>query len=98
MRGTVSLSAPAPVGGAVVNLTNSNLSLASTPAILTILRGATTGFFNVGVGNIPPQTSVTIWAFYLGLASRRPYIFITTIFVQASQQGTIVRSPRLQHN
>lgn len=45
--GTIVLSSAAPAGGVVINL-KSSLANAQVPATLTISKGQTTGFFNVG--------------------------------------------------
>ena len=45
--GTVTLSAAAPAGGAVVALTSSNTNAATVPASVTVAAGATTATFAV---------------------------------------------------
>src|SRR5207248_8155363 len=45
--GTVTLSAAAPAGGAVVALTSNNLNAATVPASVTVAAGATTAKFTV---------------------------------------------------
>src|SRR5215218_5500513 len=46
--GTVTLTGPAPTGGAVVTLTSSNLELAATMPTLTVPAGATSATFSIG--------------------------------------------------
>src|SRR2546425_7711370 len=46
--GTVTLSAPAPVGGTVVKLSSSNTDLAASVPSLTVPQGATSATFTVG--------------------------------------------------
>src|SRR5688572_27712909 len=45
--GTVTLSAPAPAGGAIVTLASSNIELAATLPSITVPQGATTATFTV---------------------------------------------------
>jgi len=45
--GTVTLSAPAPSGGLVVNLSSSNPNRASVPAALTVLAGSSSANFTI---------------------------------------------------
>ncbi len=47
VAGTVTLSGPAPAGGAVVTLSSSNLQAATTPSTLTVAAGATSASFSV---------------------------------------------------
>jgi hypothetical protein len=46
--GTVTLSAPAPAGGAVVTLTSSNIELAATLPRITVPAGQTSATFSIG--------------------------------------------------
>jgi len=60
--GTVTLSGPAPTGGAQVALTSSNTTVARTPVSVTIAAGATSATFAVGTSVVSASTSVTITA------------------------------------
>lgn len=62
VTGTVTLSAPAPAGGTVVNLFSSNTALATVPASVTVAAGARTA--SVVVTTLPTQNNrnVTIAA------------------------------------
>jgi len=62
---TVSLSGPAPAGGAVVTL-SSDSAAASVPASVTIPAGATSGNFNVTTIPVATPTTATISASYGG--------------------------------
>ncbi|MBZ5690072.1 MAG: cadherin-like domain-containing protein [Acidobacteriia bacterium] len=62
--GTVTLSAPAPSGGAVVTLSSSNASAATVPASVTVAANATTAVFSVSTTPVANNTSVTISAIY----------------------------------
>lgn len=62
----VTLTAPAPAGGALVTLASSNPAAASVPATLAIPAGVKTGFFNVQAGVVNSPTAVTITAAYGG--------------------------------
>ena len=66
--GTVSLSAAAPSGGAIVSLSDNSAS-ASAPASVTVAAGSTTGTFTVTTSTVSNPTAVTLTATYAG-ASR----------------------------
>jgi trimeric autotransporter adhesin len=53
--GTVTLAAPAPAGGTVVNLSSSKTSVASVPASVTVPEGATQANFNIAT--VPQKTN-----------------------------------------
>jgi PKD repeat protein len=65
--GTVTLSGPAPAGGAAVTLTSSYVSVATVPATINIPEGATSGTFTVTTLPQTYSTSTTISAAYHGL-------------------------------
>jgi len=60
--GTVTLSAPAPTGGAIVSLTSSNAAVASVPSTVAVPEGLTTATFTVSTTSVPSQTFATISA------------------------------------
>jgi thermitase len=60
--GTVTLTAPAPSGGFVVNLSSSNTSVATVPSSVTVPAGATSANFTVATNPVSSVTSVTITA------------------------------------
>jgi len=64
--GTVSLSAAAPAGGAVVSLSSSNTALVGVPSSVTVAQGSASATF--AVSSVPSAAggSVTISASYLG--------------------------------
>jgi hypothetical protein len=66
--GTVTLSAAAPSGGAVVSLSD-NSSAATVPGSVTVAAGATSANFTVTTSTVTTPTSVTITGTYNG-ASR----------------------------
>jgi hypothetical protein len=57
---TVTLNAPAPAGGASVQL--SAMSPATVPATLTVPAGATTATFNVSTTAVTATTQAKVWA------------------------------------
>ncbi len=63
-QGTVTLSGAAPPGGAVVNLSSSNTTVATVPPSVTVLAGATSATFTVTTSAVAAPTSVTISATY----------------------------------
>ena len=62
--GTVTLSGPAPSGGAVVSLASSNTNVAVVLASVTVPAGATSASFSVTTRRVPRPTSVVISAAY----------------------------------
>ena len=63
----VTLSLPAPVGGAVVSLSSTDLAVASVPASVLVPGGATSATFSITTSAATNATTVTISAFYLGI-------------------------------
>lgn len=64
--GTVTLTARAPAGGAVVALTSSNTAVASVPASVTIAEGDSSATFAVTTTAVSATTSATISATWNG--------------------------------
>ena len=65
VQGTVTLSAAAPAGGAVVAL-SSNSSAATVPATVTVPAGATSTTFTIAAGSASSNQTATITASYGG--------------------------------
>jgi hypothetical protein len=65
--GTVTLTAPAPVGGAIVTLTSSNSSRASVPANVVVAAGTMAQSFTVTTTPVKRNSNVTISASYAGV-------------------------------
>ena len=80
--GTITLTAAAPAGGAVVTLTSSNVA-ATVPASATIAAGATSATFPVTTSTVATTTSVTLTATY-GAVSRT-----ATLTVNPAATGTL---------
>jgi hypothetical protein len=59
--GTITLGAPAPVGGLVVNL-SSNIPEAQVPPTVTVLAGQTTASFNITTSNVTSTVTANITA------------------------------------
>ena len=66
-RGTVTLSGPAPSGGAQVTLSSSDTSAATVPSSVTVAAGATSATFTVSTSAVATSTTVTISASYAGI-------------------------------
>jgi hypothetical protein len=64
--GTVTLSGPAPTGGAQVALSSSNTAVATVPSSVTVAAGATTASFTVNTSAVAASTTVAISASYAG--------------------------------
>jgi hypothetical protein len=62
--GTVTLSGPAPAGGAAVTLSSSNTTATHPPASVTVLAGATTATFTITTTPVASNTSATITAIF----------------------------------
>jgi len=58
--GTVTLTAAAPAGGAIVGLSSSNTTVASVPASATVAAGALSANFSIGTTAVTVATPVTI--------------------------------------
>ena len=65
--GTVTLSGPAPDGGAVVSLSGSNAGVASVPGGVTVAWGSMTATFTVTTTPVGTSTSVTLSALLNGV-------------------------------
>ena len=66
--GTVTLSAPAPSGGAIVSLASTDTSVATVPDTITVPTGATSTTFPVSTSPVSSSTSVIISGSYNGTA------------------------------
>jgi hypothetical protein len=64
--GTVTLSGPAPTGGAQVTLSSSNTTVARVPSSVTVAAGASSATFTVSTSAVAASTTVTISAAYSG--------------------------------
>src|SRR5204863_193630 len=65
--GTVTLSGPAPSGGAQVALSSNDTSVATVPSSVTVAAGATSATFTVSTSAVSASTTVTITAAYAGI-------------------------------
>jgi LmbE family N-acetylglucosaminyl deacetylase/lysophospholipase L1-like esterase len=66
-QGTVTLSGPAPTGGAAVALSSNNTAVATVPPSVTVAAGATSATFTVTTSAVAASTTVTISAAYGGV-------------------------------
>src|SRR6266850_5724354 len=64
--GAVTLSGPAPTGGAIVALSSNNTTAARVPSSVTVAAGATSATFTVSTSAVTASTTVTISAAYGG--------------------------------
>ncbi len=72
--GTVTLSGPAPAGGAVVQLASNNTTAATVPGTVTVAANATTATFTASTKAVAAVTPVTITA---TLQWHRPTVMLT---------------------
>ena len=80
---TVTLTAPAPAGGAVIRLESNTTEAARFPSSVTVPEGATTATFRIDTSTVPTRTTVTITATYAGLA-RTTTLVVTLPLPRAS--------------
>jgi hypothetical protein len=66
--GTVTLTAAASAGGAIVRLESSNITVARVPSSVTVAAGATTATFVVDTATVDTRTTVTFTATFADLA------------------------------
>ena len=66
-QGTVTLAAPAPVGGILVGLSSSALNIAQVPPSVTVQQGFTTAIFTVNTIRVPVAEVATITATAAGI-------------------------------
>ncbi len=64
--GTVTLSGPAPTGGAAITLSSNQSSVATTPASVTVPAGSTSATFPVTTQAVLSPVSVTLSGYYVG--------------------------------
>jgi hypothetical protein len=79
--GTVTLSAPAPPGGARVTLKSSKSTVASVPANVAVAAGTTSKTFTVTTSRASRNSAVTLSASYLGVTKT------TSLTVAAGGRG-----------
>ena len=70
--GTATLTAPAPFGGCVINLSSTLPLVASPPSTITVLQGSTTANFTVSTGAVSSLTTATISGVYAGVTKTAP--------------------------
>ncbi|HXK02687.1 MAG TPA: hypothetical protein VMS37_09815 [Verrucomicrobiae bacterium] len=93
IQGTVTLSAPAPAGGAVVAL-SSSASTATVPATVAVAAGMSSAIFTVSVGTVASNQTVTITASYGGISKQTTLMVLapaTAVF--SSLLTTLTYSP-----
>jgi hypothetical protein len=74
--GTVTLSGPAPTGGADVTLSSNDTTAATVPSSVTVAAGATSATFTISTSAVASSTTVTISAAYGG-ATRSASLTVT---------------------
>ena len=66
--GTITLTAAAPSGGAVVRIESSLTEVVKVPASVTVPAGSTTATFRIDTATVSTRTTATITATYSGVA------------------------------
>jgi hypothetical protein len=90
-QGTVTLSGPAPAGGAVVALTSSAPSTAAVPASVTVPAGALSASFSVTTVTVVSSTSVVLGAAFGGGSATAP--LAVTAFIPSPPNPNLLLSP-----
>lgn len=91
--GTVTLTAAAPAGGAVVTLESGNPEVARVPASVTVAAGATSAAFAVDTSTVPVQRELSIIARYAGVTrlavlTVRPPLLVPRFNVFSPSRGS----------
>jgi hypothetical protein len=90
-NGTVTLSGPAPAGGAVVTLVSSNTSVAAVPSTLLVAAGSSSGTFPIVTVGQPTPLSVGISASLNGMTASD----VVSVF-SALPTGNAIYDPTLR--
>ncbi|MCU1241707.1 MAG: hypothetical protein JWO71_2433 [Candidatus Acidoferrum typicum] len=90
--GTVTLSGPAPSGGAQVALSSSNTTAARVPASVTVAAGATSATFAVSTSAVASSTSVVISGTYGG-ATKTGSLTVTPTPAPSSTLSSLTLNP-----
>ena len=90
--GTVTLSGPAPTGGAQIVLSSSNTTVARVPASVTVAAGATSATFTASTSVVTASTAVTLSAAYGGVA-RSASLTVQPVPVPAPTLSSLTLNP-----
>ena len=90
--GTVTLSGPAPAGGAQIALSSSNTSVARVPASVTVAAGATSATFTASTNVVATSTAVTISGAYGGV-TRSASLTVQPVPAPAPTLSSLTLSP-----
>ena len=90
--GTVTLSGPAPSGGAQIALSSSNTSVARVPASVSVAAGATSATFTASTSVVTASTAVTLSAAYGG-ATRSASLTVQPVPAPAPTLSSLTLSP-----
>jgi subtilase family protein len=85
--GAVTLSGPAPSGGALVSLSSSNSAVVPVPPSVTIPAGATGASFTANTSIVTTSTAVTISASYAGV-TQTSVLTVTPLVSTGTPAGT----------
>lgn len=90
--GTVTLSGPAPTGGAQIALSSSNTSVARVPASVSVAAGATSATFTASTSVVTASTVVTLSAAYGGV-TRSASLTVQPVPAPAPTLSSLTLSP-----
>jgi uncharacterized protein YjdB len=85
--GTLTLSAPAPSGGATITLSSSSPTVASVPPNVTIPAGMTSASFAVSTGTVTFSAAVTITAAYGSLTANATVTVLPATMAQVANDN-----------
>jgi hypothetical protein len=87
--GTITLTAAAPAGGAVITMQSGNPDAAKVPSSVTVAAGQRTATFTVDTSTVPLPSQVTLQATYLGVTK----LVVLTVRSPALIARFLVTSP-----
>ena len=93
-QGTVTLTGPAPPGGAVISLLSSDPSTVTVPATVTIPAGATSAAFTATTYSVSVSVSPTITASYFGSSDVSARLNVLTMLAGISVSPPNIRGGR----
>ena len=91
VEGTVTLSAPAPAGGATVTLTSSDQGVAAVPSSVTVAAGATSATFSITTRAVGGTFQIVISASFGG-ATRTANLAVTPLTPVVAAMFSVVGS------
>jgi hypothetical protein len=92
-EGTVTLTAAAPTGGAVIMLESGSVNVARVPSSITIAAGSTTGTFRIETTTVAASSVVTIAATYAGITRSTQFTVLPPVLEPRFTVSSVARGP-----